>query len=42
MKTSHVDFGKSLVKKGNLQVFKRLGFIIDTDIVRLGEEVMIP
>lgn len=37
-KPSHVDFEKCLVKKGHLYVFKRLGFITDTDLIQLGEQ----
>jgi hypothetical protein len=42
MKPSHVSFGKSTIKKGHVQVTKRLDYIEDTDIIRLGEEDIMP
>lgn len=42
MKPSRVNFGKSTINKGYVEVMKRLDYIEDTNIIRLREEDIVP
>jgi hypothetical protein len=41
-KSSHVSFWKSMIKKGHVEVTKRIGYFGDSEIIRLGEEDIVP
>jgi hypothetical protein len=42
MKPSRVNFEKSTINKGYVEVMKRLDYIEDTNIIRLREEDIVP
>lgn len=42
MKPSHVNFGKSTINKGYVEVMKRLDYIENTNIIQLREEDIVP
>jgi hypothetical protein len=41
-KPSHVDFGKSKIKGGNIEVLNRFGYINNIDWARLGVDDLVP